>query len=407
MLLYLLVVATLNLCVGFGLGATIGMPPIPELRIPRMRRAKPAAEGPSEVSLTAPAAAQPSKPAVTKAVPAAAGPAVATTANPSPAAAAAPTASGPAAEASPAAAPRKSPRAEALAGLAAMREKLADVSLELRESSDRPESFDACATKLQAVNHEYLEQAQAAIEKLDELSATGDVRSAEARDVVTSGVSEVAVLSGEVDKVLDAGLDDAARAKLLGSAKAIQESAARVSEATASGVTVASIDLLFDQLEMLIEAAAADRPTILAAIDLDPVLGHESDAALTAAICLEVESLLAESRASTQTFGRAGRYLMLLNDEDLGPATERVELLRQRVAATTFRSGDTDLSATVTCTLAEVTGVADRAAIEAQLAQVATEAQRLGGNRTYHHDGAFPAPVPTAALKVEPRCVVV
>jgi GGDEF domain-containing protein len=263
---------------------------------------------------------------------------------------------------------------------------------------------------LQEANHEYLERAQETIERLGELGAEGDRRAEEAREAVSAGAGEVAALSSKVDEMLSTELDDAKRAALLDSADAIRESVDRVAEATAAqaglGPTFESIDLLFDRLEALIDGAMDERPTLLAALELDP-LGASNDDALVATIKQEVASLIAEVAPGAQTFGGGARSLVLLQGDDLDAATQRVERMRQTLAATTFRLGDKAVQATVTCAVAELTSGVGRGAVESQFAQVMAEADQGGRNRTYHHDGAFPTLVSAPDLGIAPRYVSV
>jgi hypothetical protein len=383
MLVLVFFIATVNLAVGYALGARMGLPARLSFKLPKLRRVatEPTSAAPQ------PAAAPEPAPVARKVA----------------AAVAAPQPAAPAA--------KSADKANMLAGLAAMREKLGSVSLDLHESIDSPEEFDACATKLQEANHEYLERAQETIERLGELGAEGDRRAEEAAEAVSAGCGEVAALSTKVDELLTGELDDAKRAALLTSADAIVESAERVADATAAQAGIDpkfdSIDLLFDRLETLLESALDERPTLLAAIELDPLDEAGGDDVLVATIRQEVASLIAEIAPGAPTFGGGARCLVLLQGDDIDAATERVERMRQTMAATTFRQGDGAVQATVTCTLAEVSGGVGRGAIESQFAQVMIEADQGGRNRTYHHDGAFPTLVPAAELRVAPRFVTV
>ena len=88
-------------------------------------------------------------------------------------------------------------------------------------------------------------------------------------------------------------------------------------------------------------------------------------------------------------------------------STSIIERIRQTIAATTFRHGESRLEVTVSCGVAEAL---DNDSVDALLERVdlaLEQAQRYGHNRTFLHEGKFPAPVVPPQLAVDKRVLEV
>jgi hypothetical protein len=315
-----------------------------------------------------------------------------------------------------------------MASLREFREKLNNANVELKLNQQDAEKFGESATKLQAANHEYLEEAGEAIKKLEELSAAGDVVASATREAVSTGATEAAAISSEIDSLIESGLDsEEAREKLVAKSETLNEVAVEAEktaveiaatveastpepeapEEQASLVTADSttdeIDRLFDHLESLLAEAQDDAVSHVAVVRIDAPAEAEANDALTSALEETISELAKELLAEGQTFVPGRPALMLLEGDTYEQALERVEQLRQQVEATTFSFGEKEVRATVTCAFADARKDHNRDQIMRHLDEALGESSRVGGNKTFHHDGAFPTETPQAKVAVEPR----
>lgn len=323
--------------------------------------------------------------------------------------------------------------ADMMASLASFRDKLNATSIELKLKKEDAGKFEETACKLQQANHEYLEEAEGAIEHLGQLGAEGDAVAEATRDAVAQGSEQVAKMSGEIDGFIEAGLDDEeVRSKIISKAAEMRDAATELQETTSAAIaeaeappeeaeppaektdepapetgedkgqepptstTLDSVDELLDRLEAAIESAEEETVEHLAAIRLDPVAGHEDDAACRKTVEGAVERLALDRLGESHAYVRGEPAMMLLKGDSYEEALQRIEGLRQMVASTTYTHNNNEVKATVTCAIADArTGDARNQVIE-QLSEALSESTNGGSNRTYHHDGAFPTAVTEA-----------
>lgn len=322
----------------------------------------------------------------------------------------------------------KSPAIEVMASLRECREKLNNANIELKLNQQDPEKFGQSASKLQEANHEYLEEAGEAIKQLEELGAAGDEVASATRGAVFTGATEVAAISSEIDGLIQSGLDsEEAREKLVAKSETLSEvaiEAEKVAAEIASTVeaskpepeapekqaslvtpdsTTDEIDRLFDHLEWLLSEAQDDAVSHVAVVRIDAPAEAEANDALTSALEETISELAKELLAEGQTFVPGRPALMLLEGDTYEQALQRVEQLRQQVEATTFSFGEHEVHATVTCAFADARKDHNRDQIMRHLDEALDESSRVGGNKTFHHDGAFPTETPQAKVAVEPR----
>ncbi|MEN0109520.1 MAG: hypothetical protein AAF805_02240 [Planctomycetota bacterium] len=332
-------------------------------------------------------------------------------------------------------APPPATPAEMMRSLATFREKLSAASVELKLSQEDPDQFDACASKLQTANHEYLEQAEGAVKTLGELGEQGDTVAAATRDAVANGTEAVADLSGKIDGLIDGGIDTVdGRKELISRAEAIRDTAGQVEGATERAITKAeaarepsepekkseeppaeapravtteSIDQLFDKLGVALEAAADDNPTHLAAVQIDPLGEHEQDAMLRGAVQRAIGRVLGESLDEGQSYHCGDSATAVLVGDTYEDAVARVERVRQQISAITFQTPNAEVRVTVTCGLADARSGDPREQITEQLRQAIEESQAAGTNQSFHHDGAFPTPIETQPHDAKPMTIPV
>lgn len=248
------------------------------------------------------------------------------------------------------------------------------------------------------------------------------------REAVSTGATEVAAISSEIDELIESGLDsEEAREKLVAKSETLNEVAVEAekvaveiaatvetstpepeaSEEQTALVTADSttdeIDRLFDHLESLLAEAQDDAVSHVAVVRIDAPAEAEANDALTSALEETISELAKELLAEGQTFVPGRPALMLLEGDTYEQALERVEQLRQQVEATTFSFGEKEVRTTVTCAFADARKDHNRDQIMRHLDEALGESNRVGGNKTFHHDGAFPTETPQAKVAVEPR----
>lgn len=393
MLLFVFFIATLNLAVGYALGA--GLTPASLLDFLPKRSARPEAidldeeeplsRAPAPSTGTVEMAVEPSKPAAP----------------------------------------------DIMASLSDFRSKLSTASADLKQNEDDPDKFDESATKLQQASHAYLEEAEGAIQQLDALGADGDEKAAATRDVVATGTAEVAALSNEIDGLIEEGLDDASRKQLTSKSGEISATASRLEASAAESRggdsaepapaaaapppaqgnpprVVESVDDLFARLAGLLSDGEEKTKTLpIAAVQIDAPAGAEQDEKTLAKLEQGVAQLAAETLGESQTYFVGKPTMALLEGDTFEAAIERLELLRQQVESATFSVDGQQLKATVTCAMAEAHVGDGRQALLEQLEQALAESTRNGPNHTFHHDGAFPTAVPGLDLKTDAKTVEV
>lgn len=318
--------------------------------------------------------------------------------------------------------------ADMMASLASFRDKLNSTSIELKLKKEDPKKFEETANKLQKANHEYLEEAEGAIEHLGQLGEGGDAIAKATSNAIAEGSEQVAKMSGEIDGYIEAGLEDEeVRAKLISKAAEMRDAATEMQESTANAIeqadspgdepepedveptpepekaeetpkpaaarTLDSVEELLERLGEALEAAEHDQVERLAAIRIDPVEGHEEDEACRKTIAATVERMTLDTLGEGHSFVHGEPAMVLLSGDSYEDALQRIDGLRKLVASTTFSHNETQVKATITCAIADAkTGDARNQVIE-QLDQALQESETGGRNQTYHHDGAFPTVV--------------
>lgn len=305
---------------------------------------------------------------------------------------------------------------DVLASLAGMRTQMSQASAELRENAADSEKFEANASKLQQANHAYLEEAEGSIKQLDELGAAGDAEANATRQAVAEGTSRVAKMSTELDGMIEAGLDsEEARSRLIAKADAIDSASREVeqsitpaqaepAEAT-EAVNRDPMDAMFDRLQTLLEDSGPEATQHVAALRIDPIADHEDDEGLITTLETEVAKLASEVLEESQAYIQGRHAMLLLEGDSFEQASERLERIRQQVEVTTFDQGGSPIKATITCAITDATTDVSREQLIDQLTEAFNESTNHGANQTFHHDGAFPTPLPVKAMKVDTKTV--
>jgi len=99
------------------------------------------------------------------------------------------------------------------------------------------------------------------------------------------------------------------------------------------------------------------------------------------------------------------RLMILFPDTGARSATSAVERVRQTIEATQFFKEAEAVAVSVTCAVTEAIESDTTESLLARLEATLVEAQGYGGNRTFLHEGRFPAPVVPPRFCLEPRVV--
>lgn len=375
LLLYIALIATLNLCIGYVLGATFGMrTELPAVKLPKVRRSKsvddePLVQAPSESPVRDAAPPPPAAPAETE------------------------------------------EDQDLMSGLAAFQAQLAQMGEDLKDSRDDAEAFDANAKTMQDANHAYLESAQQQIDKLPE----GDVR----RDSAAAGVQEVGRISDEFDAIVDEGLEDEqTRAKLVDKSdelsekvtevretQAEQDRAARSTAAAEAGL--ATLDSLLGQIDAALSDGAEPKHRTAVLVRRDAAEAEQTDEGLAQKLRAKVRQIVRDAAPDAGLVAAFDddQILLMLEEGDIDAMTERIDTLRQQIEKTTFTVNGAQHSTTITCAIADLPGAESHDDVLECLKEAMDESARFGANRTFHHDGKFPTPAPPTEAAVEPQTV--
>lgn len=173
--------------------------------------------------------------------------------------------------------------------------------------------------------------------------------------------------------------------------------------------TLAELETLVGELFEHCGEATPDAPALVAAIRLDPLTDVEPSSNALQRILDKLPALWGDQIDPSNVSADAATGQLLCNfpGDRLDQMTQRIEYIRQLVEAAEFVVDGAPVQATVSCAIAETTESKTPAEMLNLLEEAFHERDRLGANRTYHHDGAFPTPLPPADVKVERQTVLV
>lgn len=376
MLLYLCFVITLNLAIGYALGAYLGPLPVGGFALrrerldsePLVRPVEPASSADESPAAPDTASFPPSEPLRNKL------PEVTET--------------------------------EVLSGLDAFQQQLAALAEGLESSQDDEEAFGEQASRVQEANHAYLETAQDQMDKLDPAS--------EARKTVSAGVEQVDKASKEFDALLGEGLtDEASRRSLVDKTTELNEKVGEAKEELTTQVKaikqqrdaatgLATLDGLIAQIEGVLSEAGNEHVRTAALIRSDPPEAG-SDQELYPVIQEKLIEMVGQRLSETSQAAKLddGQVLLLMEREELGAITEQIDSLRREIAETTFFQGDKQVQTTVSCAVVDLPGAKTRDDVLQRLEAAMSETTRHGVNHTFYHDGSFASVVEPSTSSVE------
>ncbi|MCO6047107.1 hypothetical protein NG895_24685 [Aeoliella sp. ICT_H6.2] len=349
-----------------------------------------------------------------------------------------------------------------LDGIAGFKQKLETVSGKLAEAKEDREAVDEFADEMKQANNAYLDQTSEAVESLNsaddkDLSATDE----SVRELLNKQTDDVRRANQEIDEIL-ADIDtEVVRRKLMESneqllgsaaelAASIPETADNVNSAQATKDAEPANELSFgqktepdevtksnkrfiasetsedddeaapvrsasDSLALMDELIKSIDEAIAEPVDNNPLqvatlslqLDGDDELEHTQAMLQCVQDIVAKELGPGQrvTMTPDGDLLVTLPGDNVAEANERCERLRQQVKETTFCRADTNLYASLVCSLTDTNDAKDHGAVMSRLKECQDEALKLGESRTFHHDGALPVPVPPLTLAIDPQTV--
>ncbi len=249
---------------------------------------------------------------------------------------------------------------------------------------------------------------QVQLDQVESVNAT-----AEAFDLKGDLKEECRVVVGETSKVLDAShqLRDTLDKTLI--------EVAREEE----WLKTAEQSLRDDQLTQLLSRTGAEaglqewwekdpqrsRKLSLGMIDLDRFAqlnerhGHKVGDLILAAI----SRLLSNEKqgAYTPTRFSGQRFLLIFPDLDVRHVTNTLERLRQEIEIASFQWNDSEIKVTISSAATEADPEDTSQTLFARMEATLQEAKRYGRNRTFLHEGKYPAPVVPPNFTLEPRVV--
>jgi len=323
---------------------------------------------------------------------------------------------------------------ELTAGLNTYREQLADIDSRLRSSTDAPEltQTEQCLSEFKASSQAYLasqEQAAALLNQFDVADPRHVAVQNELQQAIETQRQEIEAASqnvGDIDLELDlaAGFQQllAETAKAIESNYVLGDKISSANEKLATSVQIAADepvnrDLIVgrDQFESTLESwwrdhKDAGRSLTLALVEIDMFADINSvhgitlgDAVLHAISQMIARSLRPDDRATRYS---GGKFLIMLPDTTVQDSTNTVEFLRQKIAATQFSRSDRSVDVTVSCAVAEAEMQDTLFTLLDRVELTLQESKRYGSNCTYIYEENHPSPVTPPSFEIESRSLV-
>ena len=131
--------------------------------------------------------------------------------------------------------------------------------------------------------------------------------------------------------------------------------------------------------------------------------GHKVGDTLLRAIA---RLLVAENDGDyTPTRFSGQQFLLIFPDVDVRHVTNRLELIRQEIAMARFQWHDCDIRVTVSCAATEAGDEDTSDTLFERMEATLQEAKRYGRNRTFLHEGKYPAPVVPPNFVLEEKSI--
>jgi diguanylate cyclase (GGDEF)-like protein len=325
--------------------------------------------------------------------------------------------------------------ADLAAGLNVYRGQMADLDSRLRVSADAPEVAQAAQflAEFKTSSENYLaqqEQAAAALNQLNPDESTQGLPHSELQHALEAQRQDIEAAHQNVDAIdFDADLAAGFQQLLNETAKVIESNYVLGDKLSGAGqrlVTTAEADeaddaitrkLMVgrDQFETALETwwrdhKEAGRSLTLALIEIDRFAEMNLTHGITVgdgvlhAISRMISRSLRTDDLATRYSG--GKFLVMLPDTTVQDSTNTVERLRQSIAASDFLRGEQPIAVTVSCAVAEAEGQDTLFTLLDRVELTLQESKRYGSNCTYIYEENHPSPVTPPSLDVTARTLV-
>ena len=324
--------------------------------------------------------------------------------------------------------------------LSAFRGELSTLDIRMCECSAEPtrESYDSCVADFKQINQTYLKKQGDNIQhyyeckdNLGPLSEIGEKvsRAIDDQAMAVAGTSQAIEAINDEDEVVANHAIVVEQSEVLVQANqqlqaSLDEALAEIDEVDARSNSEHDDPLIdpltklatMQHLEELFEQwwgkdPHQSRSLALAMIDVDQFdeIREKHGARPADRILRVIAQFVSAGRVEDGVALRIGDYkfALFLPDVDARNATGEVERVRQNIEVTTMSHREEEISITASCA---VTGVMKGDTMDSLLNRVETtleEAKRYGCNRTFLHEGKYPALVVPPNLPIEGRVVSV
>ncbi|MCA9246581.1 MAG: GGDEF domain-containing protein [Planctomycetales bacterium] len=320
-----------------------------------------------------------------------------------------------------------------MAGLMQFREKVASLDTKVRKCVRQPETREVqqCVDEFKQANGEYLAHSDAITEKLSRPEAEGDSDALRAKmhKAVEQQANEVRLASQTLEHIdVERDPEAGCQAMLAQSGGLIASSSTLHNELTETRLELACLkgesiecdEMLSDPLTGLPNRIALERhlrqarpaddsdtAIAVALVDVDRLgelnssLGVQAGDRLLCGIARILKEFSDDGPLLTRFEGQ--RFAIAFSGQPASDVCSHVEELRQQVEAVHFRDGDDTVAITASCAVADWAKNEELTNLFTRLEAALHEAKRFGRNRTFTHNGHSPAPVVPPEVTVETR----
>lgn len=323
---------------------------------------------------------------------------------------------------------------EYLSGLDSFQSRLAGIDQQLQGAEDDGATLQQCVVEMTQASDDYLNQAGQAVQQLspieedpapvadekrqlkqtisDQSDRVKSQRDAiQAIDVQENVAESKLALQDASTEMSDASAqlhDDLQRIFAEAQKQFANQEAAADSPDTppAENMTdLATRQWADEELNRLLDNQPSAGPVFFSLLDLDhaEVINADHGRMVGDRVIIGLAQMIQQSIATHQQAARFSgqQFLLILPGETDDSATRLVEGIRQRSEATRFMADGKAIKATVSAAVCGIHPDLDRETLLAQLDEALRESKRYGRNRTFWHDGTSPEPTVPADLAIQ------
>ncbi len=323
-----------------------------------------------------------------------------------------------------------------LEGLKQFRAQISGLDTKVRQCSKNSETreIQACVREFQEANAQYLNHSEETAERLKQQEHEGAESSKisdQMLDAIARQTEHVRTTATELEAIDVENNPQAGCGKLLAETNHLASANSQLTgELTAARIEVArqqghledlDDEMLIDELtgipnrvaleatlESFWNAETTSEQTLTVAMcdidrcdDLNGQSGVEVIDRLIQAVAGEIIRALEGEEFAARYQGQ--RFAILYPGREPSEATERVEAIRQMLEVTNFQSDEGAVQVTMSCAVNRTQDDDTSESLFARCNATLQEAKRYGRNRTFMHEGKYPAPIVPPSLEIPPR----